>query len=152
MTAAELLAAYRAWADRPEDPAGDPPPDPDDPEPPQDGPEGAGAVVMTRSTDGLPCERELRRTGPKPMVGWERLLPSVVVNVHTYADTDHATGPADDTTGVARVERCGAVTEAWVRDHLTAAARVTVRPVLDIEGLAPVDAYQIPERHRWPCA
>jgi hypothetical protein len=40
--AADLLAAYQAWADRPEDPAGDPPPDPDDPEPPQDGPEGAG--------------------------------------------------------------------------------------------------------------
>jgi hypothetical protein len=49
---------------------------------------------------------------------------------------------------MARVERCGAMTEAWVRDHLTRAAHVTVKPVLDLQGQAPVDAYEIPERHR----
>jgi hypothetical protein len=80
------------------------------------------------------------RTGPKPQIAWATLLPQVVVNVHVYA------GP--DADGVARVERCGAVTETWVRDHLSGAAKVTVRPVLDIEGQAPVDAYEIPERHR----
>jgi hypothetical protein len=61
-------------------------------------------------------------------------------NVHVYAGAE-----AD---GIARVERCGPVTEAWVRDHLSLHAKVSVRPVLDLEGLAPVDAYEIPERHR----
>jgi hypothetical protein len=40
------------------------------------------------------------------------------------------------------------VTEAWIRDHLGPHASFTVRPVLDIEGQAPVDAYEIPGRHR----
>ena len=52
-----------------------------------------------------------------------------------------------DTDGVARVEGMGPVTEAWVRRHLSPLARVTIRPVLD-PGLAPVDAYEIPDRHR----
>jgi hypothetical protein len=80
------------------------------------------------------------RTGLKPVIDWARLLPQVVVNVHVYGE--------EDGDGIARVERCGAVTETWVREHLSPSAKVTVRPVLDIEGLAPVDAYEIPERHR----
>jgi hypothetical protein len=64
----------------------------------------------------------------------------VVINVHVYA------GP--DADRIARVERCGAMTQVWVRDHLSPHAHVTVRPVLDIEGMAPVDSYEIPERHR----
>jgi hypothetical protein len=84
------------------------------------------------------------RTGRKPAIDWKSLLPRVVVNVHTYAGSpDHP-----DSDGMARVERCGAMTEAWVRDHLTRAAHVTVKPVLDLQGQAPVDAYEIPERHR----
>jgi hypothetical protein len=78
--------------------------------------------------------------GPKPEIDWSRLLPAVQVLVHVYA------GP--DTDGVARVERAGALTEQWIGRHLAQAARVTVTPVLDIEGQAPVDAYEIPERHR----
>jgi hypothetical protein len=46
------------------------------------------------------------------------------------------------------VEGYGSVTETWVRDHLPAQARFSIRPVLDIPGLAPVDSYEIPERHR----
>jgi hypothetical protein len=113
--AGRLFTDHAAWADRPEE------------------------------TTDLPTEPELAsvpplRTGPKPVIDWDRLLPRVVVNVHTYG------GP--DAEPVARVEGCGAMSLAWVRDHLTRAARVTVRPVLDIEGQAPVDAYEIPERHR----
>ena len=37
------------------------------------------------------------------------------------------------------------MTEEWVRAHLGPHARFTVRPVLDIEGQAPVDAYEIPD-------
>jgi Domain of unknown function (DUF222) len=93
-----------------------------------------GPVVSTRSTDGSV------ESASDPVIDWEELLPQVVVNVHVYA--------APDSEGIARVEGCGAVTEAWVRDHLSSHARVTIRPVLDIEGQAPVDSYEIPERHR----
>ena len=49
---------------------------------------------------------------------------------------------------MARVEGHGPVTEAWLRQHLGPHARFTVRPVLDLAGQAPVDAYEIPDRHR----
>ena len=68
------------------------------------------------------------------------LLPGVTVFVHTYA------GP--DREEVARVEGHGPVTEAWVRDVLGPKARFTIRPVLDLAGQAPVDAWEIPDRHR----
>jgi hypothetical protein len=77
---------------------------------------------------------------PKPEIDWSRLLPAVQVLVHVYAGLD--------TDGIARVEQAGALTEQWIGRHLAQAARVTVTPVLDIEGQAPVDAYEIPERHR----
>jgi hypothetical protein len=83
--------------------------------------------------------------GDKPQVDWATLLPRVVVYLHTY------TGPHSEpgsTGGIARVEDCGPMSLAWVRDHLSPHAKVTIRPVLDIEGLAPVDAYEIPQRHR----
>ena len=63
-----------------------------------------------------------------------------MVYAHLYA------GP--DSVGIDRVEGCGPMTETWIRDHLSPHAKVSLRPVLDIEGLAPVDAYEIPERHR----
>jgi hypothetical protein len=63
-----------------------------------------------------------------------------VLHVHTYA------GP--EPTDIARVEGHGPVTERWVREHLGPTARFVVKPVLDPAGLAPVDAYEIPDRHR----
>lgn len=83
---------------------------------------------------------EAPRTGAKPVIEWDRLLPTTVVNVHVYAGAD--------VVPIARVEGCGVMTQTWVTEHLTRAARVTVRPVLDLEGQAPVDAYEIPDRHR----
>lgn len=68
------------------------------------------------------------------------LLPRVTLYVHTYA--------GDDAPGVARVEGHGPVTEAWVRRVLGPRARFTIRPVLDLAGQAPVDSYEIPDRHR----
>ena len=67
-------------------------------------------------------------------------MPSVTLHVHTYAGAEP--------TGTARAEGHGPVTEEWVRTHLGPHARFTIRPVLDIEGQAPVDAYEIPDRHR----
>jgi hypothetical protein len=72
------------------------------------------------------------------------LLPQVVLYVHTYAGDDREGG----SEGVARVEGHGPVTEDWVRRLLGPHARFTIQPVLDLAGQAPVDAYEIPDRHR----
>lgn len=68
------------------------------------------------------------------------LLPAVVLYLHLYA------GP--DREQIARVEGHGPVTEAWVRDVLGPNARFKIQPVLDLAGQAPVDSYEIPDRHR----
>jgi hypothetical protein len=66
--------------------------------------------------------------------------PVVNLYVHTY------TGP--DSTGIARLEGHGPVTEDWVRDILGPSCRFKIYPVIDLAGMAPVDAYEIPDRHR----
>lgn len=92
------------------------------------------------------------------------LLPAATIYVHLYGGTaDHAAGrdvagadrDADDQPGtggaldrIARVEGHGPVTETWLREVLGTHARLTVRPVLHPEAMAPVDAYEIPVRHR----
>ncbi len=53
-----------------------------------------------------------------------------------------------DREAILRVEGHGPVTEDWIRETLGAKARFTVRPVLDLAGQAPVDAWEIPDRHR----
>jgi len=99
-----------------------------------------------RPHDASPDVRESSepaRTGPEPEIDWASLLPHVVVYVHLYTAEAEQTGH-----DMARVEGCGPVTPGWIRDHLSPHAKVTIRPVLDIAGQAPVDAYEIPERHR----
>lgn len=112
--AAELLAAYQQWGDRPADP------------------EEAGTV-------------EAEGHGDKPALDWAQLLPTVVLYVHLAA-SPHPSAQSD--SSVARVEGVGPVTAAWVRRVLGDRARFTIRPVLDLAGIAPVDAYEVPERHR----
>ncbi len=92
------------------------------------------------------------------------LLPRTTLVLHLYGGTLHtdpATGqtltvpagrdydpegnPLDRT---ARIEDHGPVTETWLREVLGRFARFEVLPVLDIDGLAPLDAYEIPTRHR----
>jgi len=90
-----------------------------------------GLVPQPHSTTG---------PGEQPEIDRSRLLPAVTLFVHLYGGLD--------TDGVARVDGMGPVTDSWVRRHLSPLARVTIRPVLDLAGLAPVDAYEIPERHR----
>ncbi|MFZ2013721.1 MAG: hypothetical protein WAV00_07870, partial [Nocardioides sp.] len=77
--AADLIAAYRAWRDRPADPYT---PSPDIPS--SDMPEAVA-----------PMEPEPERTGPRPDVDWSRMLPTVTVFVHCYSGVD--------SDGVARV-------------------------------------------------
>lgn len=71
---------------------------------------------------------------------------SATLFVHVYAPC-----PAHpDTDEIARVEGHGAVTEAWIRRVLGEDPRATIKvqPVLDLADRAPVDAYEIPDRHR----
>jgi hypothetical protein len=49
---------------------------------------------------------------------------------------------------IARVEGHGPVTADWVRETLGSTCRFRIHPVLDLAGMAPVDAYEIPDRHR----
>ncbi|SEC06746.1 hypothetical protein SAMN04489844_1612 [Nocardioides exalbidus] len=82
-------------------------------------------------------------TTEQPDVDWAKVIPTVTLFVHLYGATDPA-----EATGTARVEGHGPVTEAWVREHLGPHARFTIQPVFDLAGQAPVDAYEIPDRHR----
>lgn len=84
-----------------------------------------------------------QREAPVDDVDWSALLPAVQLFVHMYFGT-----PAQPSEGVVRVEGVGAVTESFLRRHLSPNANVTVTPVLDLEGQAPVDGYEIPDRHR----
>ena len=72
-----------------------------------------------------------------------KVMPQVVLYLHLYARTDTGqVGP------VARWEGEGPVSTAYVRDVLGPACEFVVRPVLDPANLAPVDAYEVPDRHR----
>ncbi|WP_121252090.1 hypothetical protein [Nocardioides ferulae] len=68
------------------------------------------------------------------------LLPAVQLHIHCYGGREGE--------GIARVEGHGPVSEAWIRDLLGPRAKFRIQPVLDLAGQAPVDAYEIPERHR----
>ena len=81
--------------------------------------------------------------GREPGTDSADLLPQVQLFVHTYAASPEA--PSE---GIARVEGHGAVTQEWVRERLGPRVRFTIRPVLDLAAQAPVDAYEIPDRHR----
>ena len=73
------------------------------------------------------------------------LTPQVQLYLHGYTGSAGPEGP--DSTGVARLEGHGPVTEAWISRVLGPTARFKVTPVLDLAGQAPVDAYEIPDRH-----
>jgi len=77
------------------------------------------------------------------------LMPTVNLYLHMYGHPGiewYADGqPAG---GIARLEGHGPVTEVWIRDVLGPCCKFQVQPVLDLEGQAPVDTYEIPDRHR----
>ncbi len=78
--------------------------------------------------------------GAGPATDLTDLLPTVTLYLHTYA------GP--DADPIARLEGHGPVTEAWIARVLGPRCRFKIQPVLDLAGQAPVDAYEIPDRHR----
>jgi hypothetical protein len=82
----------------------------------------------------------LLATGAAPDTDLRDLLPAVQLFVHLHD------GP--DREAIARVEGHGPVSEQWVRDVLGPRVRFRIQPVVDLTGQAPVDAYEIPDRHR----
>jgi hypothetical protein len=99
---------------------------------------GAFQAWRDRATD--PSETPPEPTDEVPEVDWTDLVPAVTLFVHLYSGVEES--------GIARVEGHGPVTEAWIRRHLGPHARFTIKPVIDLAGQAPVDAYEIPDRHR----
>jgi hypothetical protein len=126
--------------------------------------EGAVIEGAERLAESLPEATEDQRRvravlllcnpGAAPEADLADLSPTVHLFVHTYAGSAHAptAGEFDPQTGpverMTRVEGHGPVTESWLRELLGPRARFVVRPVLDLAGQAPVDSYEIPERHR----
>ncbi|MGH3432269.1 MAG: hypothetical protein ACRDQB_05470 [Thermocrispum sp.] len=78
-----------------------------------------------------------------------RLLPTITCYLHLYATVPGDTGGTGGGVGpVVRWEGEGPVTAAYLREMLGPHARFSIRPVLDLAGIAPVDGYEIPDRHR----
>jgi hypothetical protein len=76
------------------------------------------------------------------------LLPAVSLVVHVYGGPREVTAEGNELDRIARVEGHGPVSETWLREVLGRYARFDVRPVLHPEHLAPVEAYEVPARHR----
>jgi hypothetical protein len=84
--------------------------------------------------------RQLLTPVADPTVKLADHTPVVHLYVHTYL------GP--DATGIARVEGHGPVTETWITRVLGPSCRFKITPVVDLAGQAPVDGYEVPDRHR----
>jgi hypothetical protein len=118
-------------------------------EPPAAGPAGAAHSGLVRPAPLHPTDlpRWLRGlvagepgdlpTGP----AWDRLLPTIFLSVHVAAE---ALAAGD---GVVRWDDHGPLTLDHLR-HVAPFHRATITPVLDPTGQEPVDAYEIPRRHR----
>ncbi len=70
------------------------------------------------------------------------LLPTLTLYLHLHADT------LSRGNGVIRCEDLGPLSALYLRDFLGPHALINLKPVIDPAGLAPVDAYEIPDRHR----
>jgi hypothetical protein len=82
----------------------------------------------------------LAHPGATPDTDVAELLPTVQLYLHTYLGAD--------AEPIARLEGHGPVTEAWITRVLGPRAKFKITPVLDLAGQAPVDSYEIPDRHR----
>jgi hypothetical protein len=139
--------------------------------PAADGGDGAGAaggdlVPRPFRPDELPgwlaraCDPESRWR-----LHWPTLLPRVHLFVHIAKETldadstahahadvgpdsDSATRAGPPGSGVARWEGEGPITREYVREQLAPFHAFTITGVIDLAGQEPVDAYEIPRRHR----
>lgn len=86
-----------------------------------------------------------------PTIGWQldsqRLLPKVTLYLHLAEETaEHARhGHA---TGILRLAGDTPVTLHYLYSQVVPHQRLRITPVIDLAGQEPVDAYEIPRRHR----
>jgi hypothetical protein len=141
MQAVELLAAFAERRARSTDE-----PLPDEPAEPADDSE-------TCSCGGAPALTEPRRFRPGDLPDWltgldlwtpkwETLLPRVTLYVHTARET------LDAGEGVMRWEGLEPLTLDYFRQHVAPFQHCRITQVIDLAGQEPVDAYEIPDRHR----
>jgi hypothetical protein len=81
------------------------------------------------------------------VLDWPKLLPRVTMFLHLAEETVR-NAAAGTPEGVVRWEGEGPVTLRYVREQLAPYHPFTVTPVVDLAGQEPVDAYEIPRRHR----
>jgi len=123
-----------------------PSPSPDDPPAPAD----AGDLKVPRRfrPDQLP---DWLRRAVHPSTGWhldtQRLLPRVTLYLHLAEETaEHARhGRA---RGIVRLTDDTPLTLHYLYSQVVPHQRLRVTPVIDLAGQQPVDAYEIPHRHR----
>lgn len=147
--AVKLIATHRAWKALPADARDEQLPLAADDE------EHAPTIVDRAHDLWARSGDDSAAAGERPVIDWSKLLPVLTVFVHLYGGRFVREGSATaldatDSPGIVRVEGIGALTEAWLGSQLrlNPQQRVTVRPVFDLEGQAPVDAWEIPDRHR----
>ena len=70
----------------------------------------------------------------------KKLLPPATLYIHLSQDSF----TRDPNTGVARFEGYGPISVAQAREFLGTHCAVTIKPVIDIAGQVPVDAYEVP--------
>ena len=115
--------------------------DADDPEPCPTCTGTGDPAVFTKPF--RPGDIKPNATGEGFTVDWSKLLPSVTLYLHLSQDTI-----IRDTGGVARWEGEGPISAQYIRDYLGLHHRFVIQPVIDCANMAPVDAYEIPHRHR----
>jgi hypothetical protein len=110
--------------------------DADAPDAPSD-PDLDGPPRFSRPVAPGTCPSCLGHSEPRPR------QPRTEATLYVHLSDQTLTDPA----GLARVEGIGPVIAQQVQGWLSH-ADVTVKPVIDIPGMAPVDGYEVPARHR----
>jgi hypothetical protein len=87
------------------------------------------------------CDRAAGRDVAGPSASDSKFGRAATLLVHVTPES------METGRGVARIEGVGPVTVEQVRSWLSD-ADVTVKPVIDVAGMAPVDSYEIPDRLR----
>ncbi len=123
---------------------------PDDPHPPDPAQDGGSKVVVSADDRRVLAALILANpaAAPGPDLDLGELLPQPTLIIHLDGRDAEADEGGDPLERIARVEGHGPVTQSWLRDVLGPHARFKVLPVFDPLGQAPVDAYEIPARHR----
>ena len=112
------------------------------------------AVTARADSSTSPCPMPPSTTaGSTPSCSWPTQAPTADTPTADLLPTVSSTCtptrvPTRTEEPIARLEGHGPVTEAWITRVLGPTRSFKIQPVLDLAGQAPVDAYEIPDRHR----